>query len=342
METGAGNAANLADADSGLEVIDYDAARCLKYTVGFSEKKRFRSLCDIPENMVRWINADGQLTQETVESLGEAFHIHPLVLRNILNREQRARIEVYGDFLYIVAKMMYFSKGDLVVEHMNFILGPNFVISLGEMKGDVFGPVRERLSTDGSHVRASGADHLCCLLLDAIVEGYFDVLEVLNDRIDALEEQVIAATSQEHLIAIREIKKALLTVNRYAWPLRDVISLLGKDSVQLIRPATEPYFRDVYGHIIQAIDSTENLRELLSGLMDLHISNTSYRLNEIMKVLTIISTIFIPLTFIAGVYGMNFKYMPELQKPWGYGVVWLIMLLISGCMVWFFKRKKWF
>lgn len=342
MKPEAENLADLADLSSVLEVIDYDEAHSLSYTVGYSEKKRFRSLCDIPENLVRWINADGQLTEQMVESLGAAFQIHPLVLKNILHREQRAKIEVYGDFLYIVAKMMYFSGEELIVEHMNFILGKNFVISLGETKGDVFGAVRERLHSAGSHVRSAGADHLCCLLLDAIVEGYFDVLEVLSDRIDDLEEQVMVTTSQEHLLAIRQIKKSLLMVSKYAWPLRDVISLLGKDSIQLIRPATEPYFRDVYGHIIQAIDSTDNLRELLSGLTDLHISNTSYRLNEIMKVLTIISTIFIPLTFIAGVYGMNFKYMPELPQRWGYPAVWLVMVLISGGMVYFFKKRKWF
>lgn len=325
-----------------LEITDYDAERCVQSTMPWDQAERIASLCDIPSGCVRWINADGLLKEEALEALGEAFHIHPLVLRNIQNREQRAKIEIYDGFLYIVAKMMYFAGEELVVEHMNFLLGPNYVISLGETDGDVFDAIRKWLATPGSHVRGSGADYLAYLLLDAIVEGYFDVLEVLNERIDTLEERIMDDTSRENLAAIREIKKALLTVNKYTWPLRDVASLLGKESIKLIRPATEPYFRDVYSHIVQAIDSTDTCRELLSGLTDLHLNNVSYRLNEIMKVLTIISTIFIPLTFIAGVYGMNFKYMPELEQRWGYGLTWLVMLLISGCMVYYFKRKKWF
>jgi magnesium transporter len=264
------------------------------------------------------------------------------VIHNITNREQRAKIEVYPGFLYIVAKMVFFSGEEMVVEHVNLLLGSNYVITFGDIKGDVFDAIRGWLSGGGARVRSSGADYLVYLLLDAIVEGYFDVLEVLNEKIDTLEEAVIADTSQEHLHMIRDIKKLLLLVNRYIWPLRDVASLMGKESTPLINASTEPYLRDVYNHIAQAIDSTETSRELLSSLTDLHISNTSYKLNEIMKVLTIISTIFIPLTFIAGVYGMNFHYMPELAWKWSYGIIWLVMLLIAGCMVYYFKRKKWF
>ena len=325
-----------------IEVIEYDQEKCKKYQVGCNRTDAFSALADIPEKRVRWINVDGQHTQEMLEALCVPFHIHPLVIRNITNKEQRAKIEVYPNFLYIVAKMIYFSAEEMVVEHVSFLLGKNYVITFGELKGDVFDSIRGWIDSKGAHVRSSGADYLIYLLLDAIVEGYFDVLEVLNERIDALEEMVIAETSQEHLHVIREIKKSLLLVNRFIWPLRDVASLMGKESTPLIASSTEPYLRDVYNHIVQAIDSTETSRELLSSLTDLHISNTSYKLNEIMKVLTIISTIFIPLTFIAGVYGMNFHYMPELTWPWGYGVTWLVMLLIAGCMVYYFKKKKWF
>ena len=202
--------------------------------------------------------------------------------------------------------------------------------------------IRSWINSEGAHVRQFGADYLMYLLLDAIVEGYFDVLETLNEKTDALEELVMADTQQEHLHAIREIKKALLRVNKCIWPLRDVASLLRNETVGLIQQATEPYLRDVYNHIVQAIDSTETSRELLSSLTDLHISNISYKLNEIMKVLTIISTLFIPLTFIVGVYGMNFRYMPELEQKWGYGIIWLIMIIAAGCMMYYFKKKKWF
>ncbi len=325
-----------------IDVIEYNAEHCSTYQVPYSRQEEFAAFADIPEKRIRWINMDGQYTENVLERLCGAFHIHPLVIHNILNKEQRAKIEVYHDFLYIVAKMVYFSGKDMVVEHINFLLGTNFVITIGEVKGDVFDNIRGWIDLKGTHVRNSGADYLLYLLLDAVVEGYFDVLEVLNEKIDTLEEKVIATTTQEHLTAIREIKKSLLRLNRYIWPLRDVASLMGKESTPLITASTEPYLRDVYNHIAQAIDSTETSRELLSSLTDLHISNTSYKLNEIMKVLTIISTIFIPLTFIAGVYGMNFHYMPELTWPWGYGVIWLVMLVIAGCMVYYFKKKKWF
>jgi magnesium transporter len=333
---------DVCDSNDFIEVIEYDAERHSTFKVPYSRPEEFATLAGIPEKRIRWINMDGQYSQESLEKLCGAFHIHPLVIHNIQNKEQRAKIEVYPGFLYIVAKMIYFSGEDMVVEHINFLLGANYVITIGEVKGDVFDNIRGWIDSKGAHVRNSGADYLIYLLLDAVVEGYFDVLEVLNERIDTLEEQVIAQTSQEHLTAIREIKKSLLRLNRYIWPLRDVASIMGKESTPLITASTEPYLRDVYNHIAQAIDSTETSRELLSSLTDLHISNTSYKLNEIMKVLTIISTIFIPLTFIAGVYGMNFQHMPELAWPWGYGVIWIVMLLISGCMVYYFKRKKWF
>ncbi len=332
---------SIDDCDT-IEVIEYTIDQSKTYQVNFEQTGEFSALSDIPEKLVRWINVDGQYTQEMLESLCGAFHIHPLVIHNITDREQRAKIEVYPDFLYIVAKMVYFLGEDMVVEHIRFLLGKNYVITIGELKGDVFSAIRNWIGIEGSHVRNAGADYLIYLLLDAIVEGYFDVLEMVNGKIDALEEDVMAETSQEHLPAIREIKKMLLRLNRYIWPLRDVASLMGKESTPLIGALTEPYLRDVYNHIVQAIDSTETSRELLSSLTDLHVSNTSYKLNEIMKVLTIISTIFIPLTFIAGVYGMNFHYMPELAWRWGYGMIMLVMLLIAGCMVYYFKKKKWF
>lgn len=325
-----------------VDVIEYSAEQSHAYEVNISQAEELTELFRIPENNIRWINADGHYQPELLEALGEAFHIHPLVIHSIANTDQRAKVDVYPEFLHIVAKMIYFQNDMIMVEHINFVLGKNYVITLGEAKGDVFDAIRGWIGSAGAHVRQSGADYLMYLLLDAIVEGYFDVLETLNERTDALEELVMADTRQEHLHAIREIKKALLRVNKYIWPLRDVASLMGKQTTQLIQPTTEPYLRDVYNHIVQAIDSTETSRELLSSLTDLHISNISYKLNEIMKVLTIISTLFIPLTFIAGVYGMNFKYMPELNQKWGYPILWLVMIIIAAFMMYYFKKKKWF
>ena len=237
--------------------------------------------------------------------------------------------------------MIYYADGQLVIEHINLILGGNYVITVGEKAGDVFGGIRNLLPNEESYARLAGADYLAYLLLDAVVEGYFDVLDVLDQKISGLEDKVMAATSQEHLKEIQNIKKDLLLVNKNIRPLRDVISVIEKPSPAFIRSSTEPYLRDVYNHIVEAIDSTETSRDLLSSLADLHMSNTSYKLNEIMKVLTIISTIFIPLTFIVGVYGMNFRYMPELEFRHGYAVTWGVMVGITCCMILFFKKKKW-
>lgn len=324
-----------------MEIMDYGPEACHISLWDFASPRPFAALADIPKGQVRWVNVDGPRSEALLHEIGGVFQIHPLVIHNILESEQRAKVEEYGHFLSIVTKVISFEHETLVVEHTNILLGANFVLTFGNMRGDVFTHIRTRLQAD-ARVRTQGADHLAYLLLDAIVDGYFDVLEAIGDQIDALEDDIMAETAKEHLLRIRTVKKNLLLVNRHIWPLRDVASLLGKESGTLIRPETEPYVRDVYNHIVQAIDSTETCRDLLSGLADLHFSNISYRMNEIMKVLTIISTIFIPLTFIAGIYGMNFKNMPELSLPWGYAAVWVVMLIISALMVLFFKRKKWF
>lgn len=325
-----------------IEIINYDSKNYNEYTMQTMEGHDFALLGDIAEGTTRWINIDGQCTEEALKEISRIFHIHPLVSKNIRNFNQRTKIEEYRDFLYIVAKMIYYSGNELVVEHMNFILGQNYVISFGESTGDVFDNIRSRIRNDGTQIRNFGADYLMYSLLDAMVDGYFNVLEVLNEKIDMLEEQVMTFTSQENLRAIREIKKSLFIMNRCIWPLRDVASLLGKESTELIHASTEPYIRDIYDHIVQVIDTTDSSRELLSGLAEMHLSNTSYKLNEIMKILTIISTIFIPLTFIVGIYGMNFKYMPEIEYRWGYGITWAVMIVLAGIMVYFFKKKKWF
>lgn len=325
-----------------IEVIEYDTQGIVEFTVRADDLSALSSLSQIEPGKIRWINVDGKCPEEVVQRIAEQFKIHPLVTGNILKKGERTRIEEYDAFLYIVAKMIYYSGDELIVEHEDFILGENFVISFGDERGDVFDGIRNRIRSAGTQIRKFAADYLMCALLEAIVDGYFAVLETINEKIDALEESVMENTDQGHLRLISAIKKDLLRVNRCVWPLRDVASLLGKEPATLIKSETAPYLRDVYGHIVQVIDSADNSRELLSGLAEMHVSNTSNKLNEIMKILTIISTIFIPLTFIVGVYGMNFRYMPELEARWGYGITWAIMLVIGGVMVVYFKRKKWF
>lgn len=325
-----------------MEVIDYSSASYRTSQIDLVDAKQIEALPNIPKDCVRWMNIDGVCSEATLAALGKAFSIHPLVIENILNMNQRARVEEYPGLLHIVAKMLYLCEDELVLEQVNFILGPNYVMTFGERVGDVFGEIRSHLSIDGTQVRNAGADYLLFRMLDALVEGYFVVLEVYEDQIDDLEDSMMAQTTQEHLQEIRLLKREIIKVSRCAWPLKDVASLLARETISLIQPETEPYIRDVNNYIAQIIDMTEFYRELLSGLAELQLSNTSNKLNGIMKVLTIISTIFIPLTFIAGVYGMNFRYMPELYYRWGYAIVWGVMIVIAGGMIYYFKKQKWF
>lgn len=328
--------------DNSIEIIEYNTEIVKESKVKISKNLNFSSMSEIPGGTTRWINIDGKCNKEILDGFSEIFNIHPLVKEDILDNNQRAKIEDYGDYLYIVAKMIYFSNDELIFEHISFILGKNYVLSFGETKGDVFDNIRGRIRNKGTQTRRTGADYLMYSLLDAIVDSYFSVLEVLGEQIDNIEEKVMNGSSQEQFQQIREIRKIIVYIHKFAWPLRDVTSWMGKDSTNLIQPTTELYIRDVYDHVIQVIDTMETYRELLSGIADLYISNTSYKLNEVMKVLTIISTIFIPMSFIAGVYGMNFKYMPELNYRWGYGCTWIVMITIAVVMLYYFKRKKWF
>ena len=325
-----------------IEVIEYSMAQVDIYEVPVNDAEKLSRLPDVPEGMVRWINIDSAYSYDFIHAIGDAFKIHPLVIENLTQANQRVKIETYDHFLHMILKMIYFSEDQLIVEHLNMILGTRYILTIGDMDGDVFEETRMHIQTEGATVRKFGADYLFYLLFDAVVDGYFTVLEKMDDCIDDLEEAIMTETSQEHLLKIREIKKTLLRLNKNIWPLRDAAAMIEREGDKWITMGVKPYVRDVYNHVIQAIDSVETYRELLSGLVDMHLSNTSNRLNEIMRVLTVISTIFIPLSFIAGVYGMNFKYMPELNAPYGYFATWGIMLGIAGGMLYFFKRKNWF
>jgi len=294
------------------------------------------------EPYITWINVDGISDTKVIEEICAPYKIHPLIIEDILVPNQRAKIEEYENYTYFVLKMIYYKQDEIIFEQLSVLLLDHVVITFGETKGDVFKPIRTRLQTQGSPLRSRGADYLLYNLLDAIVDGYFDVLERLGEEIDAGEEELLGKGDISTLHTMREFKKSLLYMHKAIWPLREVLSRINHDNVHLILPETQLYLRDVYDHIYQAIDTTETYRELLSGLMDLYLSSISNRMNEIMKVLTIISTIFIPLTFLAGVYGMNFKYMPELSMQLGYPVLWVVMIVIAAAMLIFFKRRRWF
>ena len=295
------------------------------------------------ENTINWINVDGVHKVGIIEKLGNYFGIHPLVQEDIMNTSQRPKLDDYEKYLFIAFKMIYFDKNKekLEFEHISIIVGENFLISFQEIEGDVLAPIRKRLESSRGVIRKMGADYLAYSIMDAIVDNYFIILEELGDKIEDIEESLINNPSTDEAQNVHSLRKTILQVRRSVWPLREVINTLQRPGIQLINNSTQIYLRDLYDHTIQVIDAIENYREMLSGILDLYLSSVSNRMNEIMKVLTIIATIFIPLTFIAGIYGMNFKYMPELDWKWGYFASLFFMALISFLMVLYFKKKKW-
>jgi len=323
-----------------ITILDYDGRN-------FQEKeaKSVEECFPFKETAtVTWINIDGVHDGELIGKLGSSFGIHPLILEDIMNTAQRPKMEDLGEYIYVVLRMLSIEKGKagILSEQVSLILGPNFVISFQESAGgDVFDPVRERIRTGKGRLRTLGADYLAYALVDAIVDNYFIVLERLGERVEGLEDELVSEPDQETLHELHELKREMIHVRRSVWPLREVISGLGRAESVLIQRGTGIFLRDVYDHTIQVIDTVESYRDMLSGMLDIYLSSVSNRMNQVMKVLTIIATIFIPLTFIAGVYGMNFRHMPELEWRWGYFVVVGSMLAIGVLMVILFKRKRW-
>ncbi len=290
-----------------------------------------------------WINVDLVHQVEIIEKLGECFHLHPLVLEDILNTDQRPKMEDFSEYLYVVVRMLSCNGGNAKIEseQVSLILGANYLISFQEKEGDVFGPVRERIRGGKGHIRKAGPDYLAYALLDAIVDNYFVVLEKNGERIETLEDQLLTNPNPATLQEIHLLKRDMIFLRKSVWPLREVIAGLAREGSSLISDSTRLYLRDVYDHTIQVIDALETFRDILTGMLEIYLSSINHRLNEIMKLLTIIATIFIPLTFIVGLYGMNFSYMPELKWHWGYPAVLLLMLSISIFMLCFFRKKKW-
>lgn len=327
-------------AEPKVTIIDYDEA-----TVQEREVKTIEECFVFRDKpTVTWINLDGVHRIDIVEKLGDCFGFHPLVLEDILNTVQRPKMEIYGDYIYIVLKMLH--AGDpshpIEMEQVSLILGSNFVISFQEGKeGDVFNPVRERIRSGKGLIRKMGPDYLAYTLLDTVVDNYFFILERMGEAVELLEEELLAHPTHRTLQEIRRFRNEMISVRRAVWPLREVIGGLRRRESPLIKETTEIYLRDVYDHTVQVMDALETYREMLSGMLDIYLSSISNRLNSVMKVLTIIATIFMPLTFIAGIYGMNFKYMPELEWRWGYPAVWFVVAGIGISMLIYFKKKKW-
>jgi len=294
-------------------------------------------------NKVYWINLNGVHEPEIIKNIGEKFNIHKLVLEDILNTHQRPKVDFYNEHAYAVIKMLIYDKDTKSVdsEQVSIVMGQNYLISFQEKNGDVFEPIRNRIRNSAGKIRTLGTDYLLYAILDIIVDNYFLLLENLGEEVEKYEADLIENADKEVLNRIYYLKRENLLLRNAVWPVRELVSRFEKTDSVLIKKKNIIYFRDLYDHTIQVIDNVEIYRDLLSGLIELYYTGTSNRTNEVMKVLTIISTIFIPLTFIAGIYGMNFKYMPELEWHYAYFWVWGLMIVLFVLMMWFFKRKKW-
>ncbi|MFD1095995.1 magnesium/cobalt transporter CorA [Salegentibacter chungangensis] len=322
-----------------LEVIDYNAENYEHYTSKSPEDAfRFEE-----ENNITWVNIDGLSNTSEIEKLGQYYELHPLILEDIVNTNQRPKIDEYQDYLFIVAKMLYHkNNGELENEHISLVLGKDYVLTFQESDGDVFNGVRERIARGKGRIRTNGADYLMYALLDAIIDNYFLVIDEISDKIELLEEQLFTSQPDDDItFEIQELKRTILRIRRAVFPLREVVNRLDKMEHPLVQERTNSYIRDLYDHIIQISENIDVYREMIWGLMDMYMTTISNKMNEVMKVLTIMASIFIPLTFIAGIYGMNFEYIPELQWRYSYFVLWGVMIIIFLLMLYYFKRKKW-
>ncbi|MBN1663640.1 MAG: magnesium/cobalt transporter CorA [Deltaproteobacteria bacterium] len=325
----------------GMEVVHYNEA--------VLEKKDLKSLAESAPYLkqadaVTWIQIEGLHDVDKLAKLETIFGIHPLILEDIFNSDQRPKMEDLGDYIYIVLKMFNGQNGDnvkIAFEQISIILGKNYVISIMEKENAVLKPIRDRLETGAGKIRKLGADYLAYAIIDAVVDNYFIVLEQFGEKMESMEEASLKNPTPETLHAIQDIKGEMIFLRRSVWPLREAVGSLARSESPLIQDTTVAYLKDIYDHTVQVIDNIETLRDMLSGMLDIYLSSLANRTNKVMKTLTVIATIFIPLTFIVGVYGMNFKYMPELEWRWGYFAVWGVILIVAAGMLIYFRKRKW-
>lgn len=296
------------------------------------------------DGRITWIDVHGIHRVEVVEELGRCFGLHPLLLEDVLDANQRPKLEQYEGHTYLVLRVLRYEaeQGLLSSEQLSLILAPATVISFQEGEEELLSPLRERITAGRGRIRRMGADYLLYCMVDAVVDGYFGLLERMGEEIEEMEERILSSRpGPEAAAAVHRLRRDMLLVRKAVWPLREVVSGLLRGESDLVGEAVHPFLRDVYDHTIEVIDTLETYRDMAAAILDVYLSSVGNRLNEVMKFLTVISTIFIPLTFIAGVYGMNFKFMPELEWPWGYPAVLGSMAAVGGCMMWYFKRKRW-
>lgn len=338
----------------GTLISDPDAPPPTLSAVGYSADEYSEEPVESVEDLaalrgrwpVLWVNAVGVENAEAIEVIGATFGLHRLALEDVMNVSQRPKVEEYPEHLYAVVRMATLAER-VDTEQISLFVGADWVLTFQERPGDTWDPVRDRLRMGRGRIRMAGADYLFYALIDAIVDGYYPLLEEFGTRLEFLEEEVVDDPREELVAVIHSARRDALALRQSVWPMREAIGQLYREEFALISDENRIYIRDAYDHAIQVIDLLENYREMSSALLDVYLSSVSHRMNEVMKVLTIIATIFIPLTFIAGIYGMNFDpaaspwNMPELGWYWGYPAVWLVMLVVALILIWFFRRKRW-
>ncbi len=288
-----------------------------------------------------WVQVRGLHDIEKLKELWDRFEFHPLIQEDILNTNQRPKIEDYGQQIFVVLKMMYFEDDQLHQEQVSIVFNDKFIFSFQESERKIFSPIKERLEIENTRMRKSGPDYMAYAIMDIIIDYYFEVLETINNRIEEIEGILWSESNDDTLSDIHHTRRQLIQFRKNAWPLRDNMNAMLRDESPFVKDETKLFLRDVYDHTVQIIDNLDNNRELVAGLHDMYMTNISNKMNEVMKVLTIIATIFIPLTFVAGIYGMNFDYMPELHWEWSYPTVWGFMIIATIGMVFYFRKKKW-
>ncbi len=325
------------------EKVRLSVFRYNQQTVDFTEIDSVEKLPEPDTALVTWLHVDGLHDVELISEIGKKYNLHSLLLEDVVNIEQRPKLEDYTDYIFIVVKMLSYDEeiADVRSEQVAIVVMENLIISFHENERGFFNPVRERLKAGKGKIRTLGADYLAYALIDSVVDNYFIVFEKLGERIEAIEEELISNPSTSTLHTINGLKREMLLIRKTTWPLREITAVMERRESPLIKPATVVYLRDLYDHTIQIIDTIETMRDILTGMLDIYLSSVSNKTNEVIKVLTIIATIFIPLTFVVGIYGMNFEYMPELAWRWAYPAIMTIMALIVSGMLFYFRRKNW-
>ncbi|SKA73350.1 magnesium transporter [Clostridium sp. USBA 49] len=319
----------------------------IKYNKDFYEKIDLNDIkeCfdDNNKEYIKWVNIEGLHDVSIIQEIGTKFSLHPLMLEDIVNVSQRPKIDDYENYILVIIKMVYYNEHirEIVTEQVSFVLIDNYIFSFQEFEGDVFDEVRERIKTAKGNIRKQGVDYLLYSLIDSIVDSYFFILEEIGDYSEKIEIQLMENPKKEVLHNIYDLKREMIYLSNSIWPLREVVGNLTRTDSILIKENTKVYLRDVHDHIIQIVDIIESYRDIFSGMLDTYLSSISNKTNEVMKILTIFSSIFIPLTFLAGIYGMNFKYFPELNFVWAYPAFWLVTIIIIITMIKYFKNKKW-